>query len=260
MSNPKVQVENVSHVYASDSGDVLAVQHLNLTLFENEIVCLVGPSGCGKSTLISLVAGFLVPTSGHILINGRPIKGLHSKCGTVFQTDSIFPWMTVEQNVAYGLRFNGTSKSRVRGLVEKYLELTGLPDSARSWPRELSGGMRKRVELARAYAFNPDLLLLDEPFGSLDVMTREEMQVLLLKIWEAERKTIALVTHDVEEAIFLGQRVVVMTPRPGSISQVYEVNFQSSRDPSIKLAPWFVALRHQIVDTLKTPLSSSKST
>jgi ABC-type nitrate/sulfonate/bicarbonate transport system ATPase subunit len=216
------------------------------------IVSLVGPSGCGKTTVINVIAGFMKPTSGRVLVDSREVSGPVSHCGVVFQADSVFPWMTVEQNVAYGLKMNGHAATDITNAVEKYVELVGLTEFIHRWPRELSGGMRKRVDLARAYAFNPRILLMDEPFGSLDVLTKEEMQSLLLEIWQTERKTVLFVTHDVEEALFLGHHVAVMTSRPGSIKQTFEVPFPMPRMPSLKFEPEFLDLRRRVVEALKS--------
>jgi NitT/TauT family transport system ATP-binding protein len=253
----KVLLKHVTKAYGSSPNDFVAVENLHLEVFENEILCLVGPSGCGKTTTINLVAGFIRPTSGEVLIDGQVVGGPNSLCGVVFQADSVFPWMTVEQNVGYGLRSNGIPKGEREKLVRKYLDLVGLTGFANAWPRELSGGMRKRVDLARTYAFNPQILLLDEPFGSLDVMTKEEMQMLLLRIWQHERKTVLLVTHDPEEAIFVGHRVAVMTPRPGSIKQVFNIPFDMPRESSLRLTPQFLDLRREVVEALATSSSDT---
>lgn len=248
----EIHISNIYKSYDERGTEIRALADVSLDVENHEIVSLVGPSGCGKTTIINLVAGFMQPTSGRILIDNREVNGPVSHCGVVFQSDSIFPWMTVEQNVGYGLRFNGTSASSIEQTVSKYLELVGLSDFGNRWPRELSGGMRKRVDLARAYAFNPTILLMDEPFGSLDVQTKEEMQSLLLQIWQTERKTILFVTHDVEEAILLGHRVAVMSRRPGFIKEIFTVPFDMPRVASLKLDPEFLELRRQVFDLLRS--------
>jgi NitT/TauT family transport system ATP-binding protein len=247
----RVSLQHVHKIYGTNSNRVLAIEDLSLDISPEEILCLVGPSGCGKTTLLDLIAGFSTPTGGHILINGSEAGAPDGTRGVVFQSDSVFPWMTVEQNVGYGLSVKDNAKGFSSSDVANYLRLVGLSDFASRWPRELSGGMRKRVDLARAYALKPELLLLDEPFGSLDVLTKEEMQLLLLDIWQTEKKTVLFVTHDVEEAIFLGHRVAVMTPRPGSIRQTLEVPFPMPRAASLKLAPEFLDLRRQVTEALK---------
>ena len=259
MTIPKIELREVTKTYPGDGEPVRALLGLTLEAFENEITCLVGPSGCGKTTTLNLVAGFDVPTSGKVLVGGRTVKTPDGTCGFVFQADSVFPWMTIEENVAYGLRFNGTPKIAAKELVTKYLDMVGLSEFRHRWPRELSGGMRKRVDLARAYAFNPQVLLLDEPFGSLDVLTKEEMQLLLLRIWRSERKTVLFVTHDVEEAVFLGHRVAVSAPRPGFIKQIFDVPFEMPRELNLKLTREFLQLRRQITQTLRSlPVSNRK--
>jgi len=245
-----INLIEVNKLYRSGGTDVLAIEDLSFGIQDKELVSLVGPSGCGKTTLVNLIAGFILPTKGKILIDQTPVAGPSASCGVVFQADSVFPWMTVTKNVGYGLRFNGTPKSQMEQVVKKYLDLVGLTRFADAWPRNLSGGMKKRVDLARAYSFDPQLLLMDEPFGSLDVLTKEEMQILLLRVWSEQKKTILFVTHDVEEAIFLGQRVIVMTPRPGTIKQVFSVPFPLPRDSRLKLSSEFVNLRRQVVEAL----------
>lgn len=249
---PVISLEGVSKTYLSGDRDIYALENVNLAVAKDEIACVVGPSGCGKTTLVSLIAGFLAPTSGRVLVNGLDVSRPDGTCGVVFQTDSVFPWMTVRENIGYGLRFRSLGADSRRHVVDQHLHLIGLTEYAANWPRELSGGMKKRVELARSFAADPQVLLLDEPFGSLDVITREEMQVVLLSAWEQEKKAILLVTHDVEEALFVGTRVIVMTPQPGRISAEFPVPFAFPRDPELKLRPDFVELRHKIADMLRS--------
>jgi NitT/TauT family transport system ATP-binding protein len=251
MSQPKICLKDVTKTYRSTTTDVVAIKNVNIEVMEHEIFTIVGPSGCGKTTVLNMVGGFISPTSGQHADSGKPVTGPNGKCGVVFQDPSVFPWMTVEDNVGYGLscrRIEGLARDAV---IQKYLSLIGLEEFARSWPRELSGGMKKRVELARTYAFNPEVLLLDEPFGGLDVFTKEEMHMLLLKIWQTERKSILFVTHDVEEAVFMGHRVGVMTRRPGSIKQEFVIPFGMPRELSLKLTPEFIDIRRKVVESLK---------
>jgi NitT/TauT family transport system ATP-binding protein len=247
----EIHIENLSKTFREGETEVRALANVFLDVPHNKIVSLVGPSGCGKTTVLNLVAGFMRPTSGRVVVDSREVDGTLSQCGVVFQADSVFPWMTVEQNVSYGLKLNGHSTSDIAKTLNKYVEMVGLTDFANRWPRELSGGMRKRVDLARAYAFNPRILLMDEPFGSLDVLTKEDMQLLLLQIWQRERKTILFITHDVEEALFLGHHVAVMTARPGSISKTFDVPFPMPREASLKFEPAFLDVRRRIVEALK---------
>lgn len=246
-----ISIRNLSKYYESRSGRIEAVESISMNVSGNETVCVVGPSGCGKSTIINIVAGFIMPSSGKVLIDGKPVNETSGRCGVVFQRDAVFPWLEVRDNVAYGLRSDGAPSEVIEETVTKFLDLVGLDGYENAWPRELSGGMRKRVELARAYAADPEILLLDEPFGSLDVLTREEMQLLLMKVLQEQPKTVLLVTHDVEEALFLGQRVVVMSSSPGSIREVFDVPFEFPRDRSLKLTSQFVDLRQEVIDAMK---------
>jgi len=248
-----ISLKNITKIYPSKREDIVAIKNLSADIDKNEIIAIVGPSGCGKTTIVNLIAGLIRPTAGEILIDGQKVIKPDGKCGVVFQMDSVFPWLTVQQNIGYGLKLNGIQESTREELVDKYLDLIDLRDFADKWPRELSGGMKKRVDLARAYIVNPQILLLDEPFGSLDVFTREEMQMLLLKIWQANRKTILFVTHDVEEALLLANRIIVITQRPGTVKKVFNVPFTMQRDLTLKLTSHFQDLRRQIVEVLAIP-------
>jgi NitT/TauT family transport system ATP-binding protein len=243
---PKVLLERVSKVYETETEGVCAIENVELEVCAGEVVAIVGPSGCGKTTVLNLVAGFVQPSAGRVLVDERPPSPGRSSVGVVFQADSVFPWMRVSDNVGYGLQFNGSRPADKERLVDQQLEQVGLKGQGGRWPRELSGGMKKRVDLARAYAANPDVLLLDEPFGSLDVLTKEEMQILFARTWIDGKRTAIFVTHDVEEAIFVAQRVAVMTPRPGTMKAIFEIPFGTSRDTSVRLTPEFLALRRHI--------------
>jgi NitT/TauT family transport system ATP-binding protein len=201
-------------------GEHLALAHVDLDVHEGEFVCLLGPSGCGKTTLLNAIAGFVQPSSGHIDVGGKEVTGPGSDRGVVFQEYALFPWLTVEKNIQYGPRLRGIRGAELSALSKKYCELVGLLGSAERYPNQLSGGMRQRVAIARALANRPDILLMDEPFGALDAMTRQTLQEELLKIWESERKTFVFVTHSIAEAVFLADRVVVMTAHPGRIKRV----------------------------------------
>lgn len=251
-----LKFEHVIKLYDAGAKDPLvAVRDVNLDLEEGEICCLIGPSGCGKTTLLNLAAGFVPVTSGRVLVDGVEVVGPHSRCGVAFQADAVFPWMTVIDNVAYGLKWNGTPPNQRTAVARTYLERVGLTAYANRWPRQLSGGMRKRVDLARAFAFNPPILLLDEPFGSLDVLTKEEVQQVLLNVWRTDRKTIMFVTHDVEEAVYLGQRIAVMSRRPGRIQRIFQVPFSlDERAPDLKTSARFVEVRRAVRAALETPV------
>lgn len=250
----QVHIDHVSKSFVDNDSHIEALKDLSLSIKENEIISIVGPSGCGKSTLVNLIAGFTSPTKGQILIDNKPANVSLKKCGTVFQEESVFPWMTVRQNIEYGFSDDKTliDEWAPTTLADEYLTLIGLSNFSERFTKDLSGGMKKRVEIARAYAFDPELLLLDEPFGSLDFITREEMQSLLLNIWQQKRKTIVVVTHDVEEAIFLSNQVFVMTPRPGRIKEAFQIPFEMPREPLLKLSQPFLELRRKIIACLET--------
>ncbi len=213
-----------------DGATTKVLDDVGLEAHEGEFVCLLGPSGCGKSTLLNILAGFLKPTAGEVLIDGERVHGPDPRRIFVFQERGVFPWLTVEGNVGFGL-FNRRREERAR-LIAHYINLVGLQGFERAYPMELSGGMKQRLEVARALAVNPDMLLLDEPFGALDSITRVLMRVELLRIWDAEKKTIIFVTHDIEEAIQLADRVIVMSARPARIQRVVDIDIPHPRDIS----------------------------
>lgn len=247
----KIHLEKVKKVFEAPGGkSVIALNDTNLDVYTNEILCIVGPSGCGKSTLLNLIAGFLLPTSGQVLVDGRPVTAPGADRAVVFQQDSVFPWLTVEQNLEYGPRARGLANEERRTRVDTLLSLVGLAEYRSLFPRQLSGGMKKRVDLARAYANDPDVLLMDEPFGALDVFTKEKMQIELLRQWQQRVRTVVFITHDIEEAIFIGDRVVVMTPRPARIASEVPVPFEKGPDGRIKTSQPFQELRRQIMECL----------
>jgi NitT/TauT family transport system ATP-binding protein len=213
MSEAKIVVESLSKSFDK----ILAVDKIDLEIVAGDFVSLVGPSGCGKSTLLYMIGGFVTPTAGRLYANGQPITKPGIDRGIVFQDYALFPWLTVQENIAYGLQMKGCSASEIRDTVARYIDLIGLRGFETRFPRELSGGMKQRVALARTFAYGPDILLLDEPFGALDSQTRESMQDELLRLWRSTGKTILMVTHDVGEAVYLSTRVCVMSRRPGCI-------------------------------------------
>jgi len=233
----KVRIRDLNMRFAAI--DVL--QHIDLDVAEGEFVCFLGPSGCGKSTLLNILAGFLPPTSGEVAIDGQPVTGPDPRRIFVFQERGVFPWLTVEGNIGFGL-FRLSDQER-RERIAHYVQLVGLSGFERAFPRELSGGMKQRVEVARALAVNPDVLYLDEPFGALDSITRLQMRAELLRIWEAERKTILFVTHDIEESVQLADRVVVLSARPARIRRIVEIDIAHPRDLS---SPRYIQLRDSI--------------
>ena len=242
----KVKISNVSKIYKGTSKDVHALYNVNLDIYKNEFVCVIGSSGCGKSTLLNILAGLDTPNSGTIEIDGKPIEGTGVDRGVVFQQYALFPWLTVAKNVAFGLELQKKSKAEINEIVDHYLKAVGLIDFKNSYPKELSGGMKQRVAIARAYAVNPNILLMDEPFGALDAQTRAQLQTELLNTWDNEKKTCFFITHDVDEAVFLAQRVVIMSPRPGRIKAIVEVPIDYPRVPETKLSKEFNDIKNQL--------------
>jgi NitT/TauT family transport system ATP-binding protein len=226
----KLQANHIHMVFSRDGKSTPVLNDINLTVTEGEFVCLLGPSGCGKSTLLSTMAGFLSPTSGEITIDGEAVHGPDPRRIFVFQERGVFPWLTVEGNIAFGLFHLSAAERHQR--VAHYIKMVGLEGFEKAYPPALSGGMKQRLEVARALAVNPDMLFLDEPFGALDSITRLVMRGELLRIWEAERKTIIFVTHDIDEAVQLADRVVVMSARPATIQQIVNIDIPHPRDIS----------------------------
>jgi len=249
----KISLKDVSKVFDTPKGPVEAIKGINLEILTNEIVCLVGPSGCGKSTLLNLVAGFIQPTEGEVLIGNTHVTGPGSDRAVVFQQDSVFPWLTVFQNLEYGPKARGVPSKERQVIVERLLDSVEMTDFKDLHPRQLSGGMKKRVDLARAYANQPEVLLMDESFGALDVLTKEKMQLNLLSLWLSEPRTILFITHDIEEALFIGQRVVVMSARPARIAGIIDVPFKKTTDTKVKTSPEFQSLRRTIIEMLEQP-------
>ncbi len=250
----RVEVSHVSKVHLSVKGEpLLALHDVTFQVENNEFFSIVGPSGCGKTTLLNLLAGFELPTRGELRVDGAVVTGPGWERAVVFQEYALFPWCTVVDNVRYGLRRKRLPEAEQRRLVEHYIALVGLRGFETRYPWELSGGMRQRVSIARALAVNPSILLMDEPFAALDIQTREYMQDELLKIWQRERQTVIFVTHSIDEAIKLSDRIAIMTPRPGRIEEIKTVEFARPRDPTspaiVRLAAevkhW---LRQQVVE------------
>ncbi|PCG18957.1 nitrate ABC transporter ATP-binding protein [Brachyspira sp. G79] len=242
----KVKISNVSKIYKGTNKDVHALDNVNLDIYKNEFVCVIGSSGCGKSTLLNILAGLDTPNSGTIEIDGKAIEGTGVDRGVVFQQYALFPWLTVAKNVAFGLELQKKSKDEINKIVDHYLKAVGLIDFKNSYPKELSGGMKQRVAIARAYAVNPNILLMDEPFGALDAQTRAQLQTELLNTWDNEKKTCFFITHDVDEAVFLAQRVVIMSPRPGRIKAIVEVPIPYPRVPETKLSKEFNDIKNEL--------------
>jgi NitT/TauT family transport system ATP-binding protein len=250
----KLLIEDVSRTFPGVRGGAptRALEPVSITVGDNDFVTILGPSGCGKSTLLRMVAGLDRPTAGQILLDRKPVAEPGPDRGMVFQSYTLFPWLTVAENVAFGLREKGvpaTERSRIAG---EWLERVGLTAFAEHYPKQLSGGMQQRTAIARALANDPAILLLDEPFGALDNQTRALMQELLLGIWERDRKTVLFVTHDIEEAIFLASRVVVMTARPGRIKSEVTVDLPHPRHYTLKTSPEFSRLKAQLTEDIRS--------
>ena len=244
--NIKVVIEDVKKTYMGRNGEVVALNGVNLEIAHNEFVTVVGPSGCGKSTLLNIIAGLLEPTSGRVICNGNEVHGTGMDRGVVFQQYALFPWLTVLKNVMFPLNMKGIKGKEAEETAMKYIRMVDLEKFADHYPKELSGGMKQRVAIARAYAAEPEILLMDEPFGALDAQTRTQLQQELLDTWEKEQKTCFFITHDVDEAIILGQRVVIMSARPGRIKDIVDIDIPYPRNQETKMSPSFLELKNRI--------------
>ena len=248
---PKMEVRELFKSYPVHGKPMMVLQNINLQLYPREFVSIVGSSGCGKSTLLSIIAGLVSPSVGQVLVDGKPVAGPGSDRGMVFQHYTLYPWLTVAQNVAFGLQFRKMPKLEQRERVAYFLEVVGLSQFANAHPKQLSGGMKQRVAIARALANEPAVLLMDEPFGALDAQTKEQMQQFLQRLWEQTHITVMMITHDVEEAIFLSKRIYVMSARPGCIKNEITVNLPEHRELDLKLAPEFVNIKRDILHALR---------
>ncbi len=242
-SLPQIAVRNLHKSFAGGLREVVALENINVEIARGEFFCLLGPSGCGKSTLLNAIAGFTPPTKGAVLVDGQPVAGPGPERGMVFQEYALFPWMTVAQNVAFGLEMKKLPRARIDEPVAALLSMLGLKDFHDRFPKDLSGGMRQRVAIARILALDSPILLMDEPFGALDALTRHNLQDELLRIWIDLRKTVVFVTHSIDEAIYLADRVAVMTYRPGTIKRDERIALPRPRDPS---SPAFNALKRDL--------------
>ncbi|TJW13280.1 MAG: ABC transporter ATP-binding protein [Mesorhizobium sp.] len=249
----KLLIEHVSRTFAGVRGGqpVQALMPVELAVAANDFITILGPSGCGKSTLLRIVAGLEAPSEGRVLLDGKAVSRPGLDRGMVFQSYTLFPWLTVAENIAFGLRERGMAERERDEIVASYVDLVGLKGFENHWPKQLSGGMQQRTAIARALANDPEILLLDEPFGALDNQTRGLMQELLLGIWERRQKTVLFVTHDIEEAIFMASRVVVMTARPGRIKSDVAVDLPHPRHYTLKTSPEFSALKAQLTEDIR---------
>lgn len=246
---PEIRIENLYKTFVTDKGqEVAALQDINIDIYSNNFICLVGPSGCGKSTLLRIIAGLETASNGNAIYKNKKIESPSSKIGMVFQEYSLLPWRTVLENVGLGLEFKKIPSKGIKKIAAEYLELVGLSQFAGAYPYELSGGMQQRVAIARALANDPEVLLMDEPFGALDAHTRILLQKELLRIWEKNRKTIVFVTHSVDEAIYLADRIVVMSSRPGKIKQCIDIDMPRPRN---RANPLYGKMSEQILDMLE---------
>ena len=243
MSTTHISVKSVNKIFASAEREVVALKDIQLDIPQGQFVCLLGPSGCGKSTLLNAIAGFSLPSSGSITADGKTVTGPGPDRGMVFQEYALFPWMTVEKNIAFGLEIKGVAAEKIQDTVTSLLAKLGLTDFRNRYPKDLSGGMRQRVAIARILALDSPIMLMDEPFGALDALTRRNLQDELLRIWAELGKTVIFVTHSIEEAIYLADRIVVMTYRPGTVKRDLLVELPRLRDPS---SPAFNTLKREL--------------
>ncbi|MCI7605840.1 MAG: ABC transporter ATP-binding protein [Spirochaetales bacterium] len=249
------EFQNVVKEYTTKKGATVALNGVNLSIKENEFICVVGPSGCGKSTMLNMLAGLFPPTSGQVIFDGKPVEGTGVERGVVFQQYALFPWLTVRKNIEFGLKQkrivvdgkkSRLSKEEINSIIDKYLNLVQLKDFATAYPKQLSGGMKQRVAIARAYAVNPSILLLDEPFGALDAQTRTQLQSELIETWEKEKKTCFFITHDIDEAVILATRIVIMSARPGRIKEIVDVDIPHPRTQATKMTEEYQKIKNYV--------------
>ncbi len=270
MPDIKIKIENVKKIYKGQSGkETVALNGVNLDIMQNEFVCVVGPSGCGKTTLLNIIAGLEQADEGKVFLDSEEVLGPGNDRGVIFQQYALFPWLTVRKNIEFGLtyvRIKDTktvvnkesgkeetveyyrpyTKEEKRAISEKYMKMVDLSEFANSYPKELSGGMKQRVAIARGYAVAPEVLLMDEPFGALDAQTRAQLQEDLLKTWQQEKKTCFFITHDVEEAVLLATKVVIMSSRPGRVKEIVDIDLPYPRNQATKLLPEFNEIKNKI--------------
>ena len=249
----KLKVEDLSKKFDTPKGEILALNKINLQIHRREFITVIGPSGCGKTTLIRILAGLDFPTSGNVLLEGKKMEGPSAERGMVFQDYTLFPWLSVKKNVMFGLEIKGLGSLKAEAEAMEWLEIVGLAKFADAYPGQLSGGMKQRVAIARSLANRPEILFLDEPFGALDAQTRASMQAYLLKIWQNVDVTIFFVTHDLDEAVYLSDRILVLRSNPGEIDELIEVPVPRPRDPGQFLTPEFLATKKRLEELIRPP-------
>jgi NitT/TauT family transport system ATP-binding protein len=257
---PKLEAKNISKFYSigrnfHQQQQLVVLEDISIKISTGEFICLVGTSGCGKSTLLNILAGLLSPSSGAVFVDGKPVTGTPgSDRGVVFQGYTLYPWLTVAKNIGFGLQFQQMTKAEKNDRVNYFLEVVGLTSFANSYPNQLSGGMKQRVAIARALANQPAVLLMDEPFGALDSQTREQMQEFLLNLWEQTQMTILMITHDLDEAIYLSQRIYLLSSRPGKIQSETIIPLPKHREIDLKLSADFFKIKRKIIYTLRNQI------
>jgi len=248
---PKLEVQGLFKTFSRKGKSIVALENINLHLGPGEFVCIVGASGCGKSTLLNIIAGLVRPCSGKVLVDGEAVPGPGADRGMVFQSYTLYAWLTVADNIAFGLKLRRLPKAEVKQRVAYYLDVVGLTKFATAYPKQLSGGMKQRVAIARALANEPEVLLMDEPFGALDAQTKEQMQQFLLELWEQTQTTILMITHDLEESVFLSQRIYLMSAHPGRIKQEFKIPLPNQRDLEMKLSSEFIQIKREVIHALR---------
>jgi NitT/TauT family transport system ATP-binding protein len=257
MSDPIIEARSVNMTFTTRKGELTALEDFNLAVQPGEVLCIVGASGCGKSTFLNIVAGFLRPTSGEVLLEGRPISGVEPRCGMIFQSYALFPWMTVLDNVAFGPRLQGIARQERREKAEHWISVVGLDGFEQAYPGELSGGMQQRVALSRVLANDPEVLLCDEPFAALDAMTRQILQQELLRVVAEAGKTVLFITHSIDEALILSDRLVVMSARPGRVKATYRNDLPRPRSMDVQITDRFIELKREVWDLVQEEVMGS---
>lgn len=260
MTDPIILASEVNMTFATRNGLLVALEDFHLEVKPGEVVCIVGASGCGKSTFLNIMAGFLRPTSGEVLLDGQPINGVEPRCGMIFQSYALFPWMTVLENVGFGPRLKGASRRERREKAQHWISMVGLDGFEHAYPGELSGGMQQRVALSRSLANDPEVLLCDEPFAALDAMTRQILQQELLRVVAETGKTVLFITHSIDEALVLSDRLVVMSARPGRVKAIYDNDLPRPRSMDVQITDRFVELKREVWDLVQEEVMGSMTT